>query len=81
MLMVAVESIQTMSMCYQLPSAYHYVLLPDIPDSRVPIPTMPIRAVPPEGKALPLPSGHRALRFHITASTVHLETRANVQLP
>lgn len=22
----------------------------DIPDSRVPIPTMPIRAVPPEGK-------------------------------
>ena len=30
-------------------------LFSDIPDSRVPIPTMPIRAIPPEGKKDPEP--------------------------
>lgn len=59
-----------MNVCYQLPSTYHYTFLPDIPDSRVPIPTMPIRAVPPEGKILALASGYREGRFYFIVSTV-----------
>lgn len=37
---------------------------PDIPDSRVPIPTMPIRAVPPEGKAPSAPGLGMAMSHH-----------------